>query len=947
MNFYSALFLYFVFVCSRIASAQVDTTFIYNASSSLGILDIRLSKSQQQHYYLKENQTFSFREVNGVRTNTYLNMTAWDSKAYTEGNLREVNGGVDAFTMNYRLLKPSGYNENFQKGYPLVLVLHGLLERGNCAENKCYHATSKYSPNFNNPSAGVKADHELLNNDYNLVHGGLNYLDASLLSGNRLPDDPNLPPRGFPGFVVFPQNLNGWDDLAVEDAIRIVRLLVKKYNIDEDRIYINGVSHGGHAAYKAMTRAPWLFAAGVLFSAADDSGVIAQGLADKIVGIPLWLFQGGKDLKPTQGQTERYVQQFRNKGASVRYTLYPELGHGTWNKAFSEPDFFTWMLGHRKNNIQVYADNPVICKTTDEGALLSLPEGFKAYEWQHNGIAIGTQSKMTAHKVGNYRGRFLKKNHRDESWSDWSEDVEVVSKDPGAAEVQTNGTRFLPDPNGNDSVKFSSVKEHDIYTWYKDNNSRLRFDDTTKNVTITSLIGDGIYFLKASDFDKCPTRPSIPRQIYFSNRAPLSILPPTALALREISPTQIQVTWIDNSTNESGFEIWRRRKISNGAFEDWRLAGIAGDTTIFVDSHLAPSSFYEYQIRAISETARSVYFPQATEIPISVTTQKDDEQPSAPMLLTVEQVGIVSVALAWRPSTDNSAVTKYLVIMNSDTIQTKSNDTTLIVDEIAINTNYVMKVVAVDAATNLSVPSNKKHIHTMVDGLFYQHSTGVWETLQEIDWSLAEFRGSVPSFSLSPKTQQDFFNFRFDGFLRIVKEGIYQFRISSDDGSSLILDDSVLVVNDGIHNLTTTTSPIQLLTSGPHRIRVDFFDHDRSDSLLIEYKGPDSENQWISIPAKAFTSNLITTVETETEQIASVYPNPTTADNINVMLPDLTSPVMIRLSNSTGQQLHRAVILPGELENVYRLETHSLLPGLYLITVQQQKYNTSIRVIIK
>ena len=30
--------------------------------------------------------------------------------------------------------------------------------------------------------------------------------------------------------------------------------------------------------------------------------------------------------------------QFRSVGAVVRYTLYPELGHGTWNKAYNEPD---------------------------------------------------------------------------------------------------------------------------------------------------------------------------------------------------------------------------------------------------------------------------------------------------------------------------------------------------------------------------------------------------------------------------------------------------------------------------------------------------------------------------------------------------------------------------------------------------------------------------------
>jgi hypothetical protein len=951
MIFYRSLFFAPVLLISCMGYAQVDTTFIYDPVSSLGVLDLRLSKTPRQYYYLKEDQTFSFREINGKRTNTYLNMTAWDSKPYTEGNLREVNGGTDSFVMNYRLLKPSAYDKNFAKGYPLVIVLHGLLERGNCAESKCYHGSIKYSPNTNNPAARTSTDEELLNNDYNLVHGGLNYLEASSLSESHLPDDPNLPPRGFSGFVVFPQNLNGWDDLAVEDAIRIVRLLIKKYKIDQDRIYINGVSHGGHGAYKAITRAPWMFAAGVLFSAADDAGILGQGLGNTIAGIPLWLFQGGKDLKPTQATTERYAQQLRSKGASVRYTLYPQLGHGTWNKAFSEPDFFSWLLRHKKNDIHVYADNPVICSTSKEGALLSLPDGYASYEWEHNGIIVGTQPKIVALEEGSYRARFLRQTSGVGAWSEWSDAVDVKKKDAGIAVVNLAGTRFLPDPNGSDTICLQAEAKYDIYNWYKDNNTRLRFEDTTSNVTLRSSLGDGKYFLKASAFDNCVTQPSVPHQIYFSDRAPFSIQPPTALQVNAVSPSSAKVTWTDNSADESGFEIWRRRKVREGEFEDWQLAALVNEnTSSLIDSKLMPSSYYEYQIRAVAEMARSVYFPSSTESPVSVTTQNDTQPPTAPQLITAEQTGIEAISLSWKPSSDNSSVLKYRILLNGDTITTPSNDTTTIVGKVIINTSYSVRVVAVDAANNLSEPSNEISLNTAVNGLFYQHATGAWETLDEIDWSLAEFKGNVSDFTLSPKTQQDFFNFRFDGFLRIIEEGIYQFRISSDDGSSLSLDDSVLVVNDGIHTLTTTTSPIQLLASGPHRIQVDFFDYTKSDSLIVEYKGPDSGNQWMSIPAEAFTSVLITDVESEIsdENFVSVFPNPTTPDNINISITDQMSPAIISLSNATGQLLNREEIIHVEFERGYRLhEIKSLLPGLYLLTIQQGNQTRNVRLIIK
>jgi len=65
--------------------AQVDTTFIYNQQTPYGTLDIRIAKSPTRYYYLQEDVTFSFREsAPGVKTNTFLDMTAWDFQAHTQ-----------------------------------------------------------------------------------------------------------------------------------------------------------------------------------------------------------------------------------------------------------------------------------------------------------------------------------------------------------------------------------------------------------------------------------------------------------------------------------------------------------------------------------------------------------------------------------------------------------------------------------------------------------------------------------------------------------------------------------------------------------------------------------------------------------------------------------------------------------------------------------------------
>ena len=95
-------------IASIPAFAQVDTSFIYNTSMPYGTLDLRIAKSPTRYYYLQEGITVSFREsAPGVKTNTYRDMTSWDSSPYRQGNLREKNGTNDLFVMNYRYLLPN------------------------------------------------------------------------------------------------------------------------------------------------------------------------------------------------------------------------------------------------------------------------------------------------------------------------------------------------------------------------------------------------------------------------------------------------------------------------------------------------------------------------------------------------------------------------------------------------------------------------------------------------------------------------------------------------------------------------------------------------------------------------------------------------------------------------------------------------------------------------
>ena len=942
-------FLLFYCVLTFVSFSQVDTAYVYDTSTPFGPLDIRIALSPDSYYYLREDQTFSFREsAPGVRTNTFLDMTSWDSSPYAEGHLRLKTPAADAFVMNYRLLKPEDYNPSFEPGYPIIILLHGYGERANCDDDLCYHADRSWTPVKNEPPAPTDPLLELLNNDHNLLHGGQRHLNAVQRAGGKLPGDAAMDSRAFPGFVLFPQNLNGWDQHAVQDAIRVLRLMMKKYNIDEDRVYIEGLSNGGHGMYEAIKRAPWLFASAIGMSAVDDGFINVQGMAPAIAHIPLWLFQGGMDIMPSPGKTQRYIQQFRSAGADVRYTLYPELGHGTWNKAFNEPDFFTWMLGHNKADIHSFGGSSFIC--SEQGTRLELARGFHAYQWQYNGqtIAGADSAVFYAKNPGKYRARFSRvSNPTEAQWNQWSKEITLTVADPPQASIAQVGTVLLKDLNGYENARLQSEGTHAAYYWYKD--GKLidlpgTEDDTMSLATIKPAQGNGAYTLVVSDYG-CFSEPSAPKHVFFNDSAPVNITAPTNFQGVSYSAAENTLTWTDASTNEGGFEIWRRRKLNGTSYSPWEMAGLApANATTFDDTTVEPTVNYQYKIRAVSNSGRSVYTPSGADEGIIVETVVDTEPPKAPVELRATAKGVQRFLLTWKPATDNTRIREYVVYYGDQSVSTGRPDTSFLLTNVPLNTRMEITVKGMDLSKNLSPASNAVTASTYFSGLYYQHTTGSWSDLDSIDWSWSEFDGKVSNFTLSPKTQDDYYNFSFDGFLLVTNGGSYQFRVTSSDGARLYLDNKLVVNNDGVHDVTTAGSSAVSLSEGPHRIYLQYFEYTAADSLLVEYNGPDTGNEWIAVSHEVLKSDpsIVTGIDDpdngpEDSFLISVYPNPTTQENINVIVETVIPlPVRMRLLDPVGRNLFDEVVDPEVAAQGVRIAPlGTMSPGMYVIIVEQ------------
>nr|HID59256.1 hypothetical protein [Desulfobacterales bacterium] len=115
--------------------------------------------------------------------------------------------------------------------------------------------------------------------------------------------------------------------------------------------------------------------------------------------------------------------------------------------------------------------------------------------------------------------------------------------------------------------------------------------------------------------------------------------PPSDLDTAVVLTSQIDLSWRDNSYNETGFKI-ERKTGSGGTYA--QIAVVGANITNYSDTGLSESTTYYYRVRAYSSTGNSGYSNEA-----SGTTY-----PAAPSSLSATAVSSTRIDLSW---TDNSS----------------------------------------------------------------------------------------------------------------------------------------------------------------------------------------------------------------------------------------------------------------------------------------------------
>jgi predicted peptidase len=199
--------------------------------------------------------------------------------------------------MDYYLYLPDRYSQN-DKPWPLMIFLHGAGERGDDLNKVKLHGPPK------------------------LVDQG----------------------KDFPFVIISPQcpNDNWWPNL-IESVMALIDDTVEKYNIDETRIYLTGMSMGGYGTWAISCSYPQRFAA-----IAPVCGGGMAFIAENLKNVPVWAFHGAKDQVVLLAESEKMVSAVKKSGGNAKLTVYAKAEHDSWTETYNNPKLYEWLLSHRK-----------------------------------------------------------------------------------------------------------------------------------------------------------------------------------------------------------------------------------------------------------------------------------------------------------------------------------------------------------------------------------------------------------------------------------------------------------------------------------------------------------------------------------------------------------------------------------------------------------------------
>lgn len=213
---------------------------------------------------------------------------------YTKHQWKSTN----FFNFKYVQYLPKDYDPS--KKYPLVFFLHGAGERGDDLDIAVRHGYMK----------NVKQGAE------------------------------------YPFIFIAPQCPDGkyWG-CYTESLIAFLDFISDSLPVDEDRIYLTGLSMGGTGTWMLAMAAPERFAA---IAPICGSGICWY--AGTLKDIPIMMYHGDCDDIVPISESITMLSRINKQGGNAQLKICYGGVHDAWETAYNDNDFLSWMLAQKKRH---------------------------------------------------------------------------------------------------------------------------------------------------------------------------------------------------------------------------------------------------------------------------------------------------------------------------------------------------------------------------------------------------------------------------------------------------------------------------------------------------------------------------------------------------------------------------------------------------------------------
>jgi glucose/arabinose dehydrogenase len=239
-------------------------------------------------------------------------------------------------------------------------------------------------------------------------------------------------------------------------------------------------------------------------------------------------------------------------------------------------------------------------------------------------------------------------------------------------------------------------------------------------------------------------------------------------------------------------------------------------------------------------------------------------------------------------------------------------------------------------------------------GLTYYYYEGSWTALPDFNSLTIVKSGPIASVNLWPKNRDDDYAFKWSGYIDVPADGEWTFYTTSDEGSQLLIGNTVVVNNDGLHTSREVSGKIGL-KRGKHAFAVTFFERLNTASVSVRWAGPAVKKQVIAstafyrIPAQASaTTTRLREPADEEETITAIYPNPANTDlhlEVVANVGDAIGVALINVHGQTTKVTRFEALRTGT--NILSSDVQDLSNGIYQVLITTPRGSMKKKVMIR